>query len=152
MISDETVDAVARLRKYVREQIPGTMLDYVSVQIATGIAMRSEICRRLLRHAAKKENLEFEVLRNVGIRLASAQNAADMSEGGVIKTARCASRHAKRSKRLIEKHAREMNDEDKKRIIAHGAGFGAIVLATSGAFARKLVPATPEPPPPRLPR
>lgn len=140
------------LCEYVVSQAPGAMLDYVTVQQATGVDMTARSGgRNLLFRAVRRVWGTCKVIRNAGVRLPSAKNAAEFSEDGVIAVLKKTDREAKRSRKLVQRFGAEMSDDDKKRVIAHGSAFGAIALASRVALAAPKIEQRKEPPKPRLP-
>ena len=134
MIKDtETVDA---LRAFVRAQPDGAALDWVTITQATGVDMSTPAARRHFRDVCKREGRFGSSMRGTGVRLSSAQNAADIAEDHACTVARSVNRARSAVRTLWDRHHREMGERDKQRMLTTSSFFGAISLSSALATSR----------------
>ena len=134
-LTQPTISLREILRKYVAEQVPGTMLDYVAAEQATGVDMRPGVSgrwgRRALKDAVKAEKRTFEMVHGTGIRLLSAETAADSIQKDVYALSVKATRVQARSERVIEEHGANMNSSDRDRAVRYTSFLSTMKLSAS---------------------
>lgn len=105
------------LRDYIRRQPHGTILDYVTVEQETRIAMspgpNGKWGRRALIDAAKAEGKEFERMRRgEGIRLLCGDTAATAIQNDLLSVSQQLKNMRDRGIRIVDKHGADMPARD----------------------------------------
>lgn len=116
------------LKEYLQKQAPDSMLDYLSIESATGIRMDAA-GRRRLRSAARSAAIEYDSIPNSGIRLAGPDTAIDIAGGKLERIGTAVKRADKSTKRISGQFLMEMTDENKQRMLHVTSMLGAICAA-----------------------
>lgn len=113
----EAFSAVAELREFIKRQDDGAVLDWVSVERESHIAMDPS-GRSMLRKACHLERRPYENIKGrLGIRLSSADNACTFSRNRSESVARSAARAVKYVRRLFSRHEDELKDGAKQALL-----------------------------------
>lgn len=147
----ETFNPLEVLISYIKKQKPGAVLDYLSVQRDTRIDMQNQENRRLLKRAALKSGVVWESMRDIGIRLSSAENAKEIAQKGIVQISNKATKEQKKLLKMTAQHGAHIRDSDMQDLTRMGAFYGVIKVAIVNALpgVRKDVGGLP--PPPALP-
>ena len=116
------------IKEFLQKQAPDSILDYLSIEQATGIRMDSA-GRRRLRSAARSAGLEYDSIPNSGIRLAGPESAIDIAGGKLERIGSAVKRADKSTKRMSGQFLMDMNDENKSRMLQVTGMLGAICAA-----------------------